>query len=122
MRVLKLRHDLNLPPEPVGADAGGDILGENLDDDAAVEKLFGRDEHPAHSCTAELALYGVGAGDFRVEDIPKISHDPKIYLSLAVIEPLGDHSPERSVLEILPEIFPRTSGISVVVVPADLVD
>ena len=77
MRVLKLRRDLNLAPEPVSTDTGGNLFRKDLYDDTTVEKLFGRDKNAAHPSTAKLTLDGVGSGNRRVEGIAEISHGRK---------------------------------------------
>jgi hypothetical protein len=61
VRVLELRRDKNLSPETLGADSFGDILGQDLDHDLAIEMDLGCKEHAAHAAAPELAFYAVGS-------------------------------------------------------------
>ena len=56
MRMLKLRGNLDLAPEPLAIDARGELRRQYLYDDLAAERPVGRDEDAAHPGAEELAL------------------------------------------------------------------
>jgi len=66
--VLKLRGDLDFSSEPAPVNIGNQLGREDLDDSLSSQRPIDRDEHPAHSSTAELALdvVGVGQGLFQL--------------------------------------------------------
>ena len=56
VRVLEAGGELDLLLEALGADARGELGGEELDDDAAAKAAVSGEVDAAHAATAELAL------------------------------------------------------------------
>ena len=59
MRVLQLRDDLDLPPEPVEVDPS-ELGVQHLHDDLAIQRALARQKNPAHPSAPELPLDGKG--------------------------------------------------------------
>ena len=79
--MLKLRRDEDLSSETLGADSFGDIFGQDLDHDLAIEMNLGRKEDAAHAAATKLALYAVGSRKRECEAFVKVSHSVKMYPS-----------------------------------------
>jgi len=62
--MLKACRKLNLAPEPLGINLTSNLFGKDLQYNASIERPFARDEKPAHSATAELALEDVAITEF----------------------------------------------------------
>ncbi len=61
--LLQLRGEFDLALEPLGAQADGQLMGENLDNHGAAEaRLFGH-KNARHSATTELAVDAVASGE-----------------------------------------------------------
>src|SRR5258705_10196627 len=67
--MLEPRDELDLSAEPVRADAGARLVGQDLDDDVAVEPLVVRDEHARHPAAAQLAVHAVGVAEGLLEGV-----------------------------------------------------
>ena len=74
VRLLERSGHPDLPLEPVGADAGGELGREHLDDDASAEAHFVSDEDARHASTTEFTLEGVGAAKRCLNLILKVFH------------------------------------------------
>jgi len=61
VRVLQLGGALDLTAEPLHVEPGGEVRGQHLDHDLAIEGDLGGDEDATHPATAELALDAVYA-------------------------------------------------------------
>ncbi len=72
--VLQRGGELDLAAEALGIDAGRELGGQHLDDDAAAQRhLFGQ-EHAAHTAAAELPLDPVGRSDGLLELLSQVGH------------------------------------------------
>ena len=67
MRMLQARGQQDLAPESFGADTGGEVRRQHLDDHAPSERALFGDEDAAHAAAAQLALECVRAGECRLE-------------------------------------------------------
>jgi hypothetical protein len=67
--VLQPGGESDLALEARGRDAGGEVGGEDLDDDAAAEPRVLGDEDPRHAAAAELALEGVGRAERGLQSV-----------------------------------------------------
>src|SRR5258706_15953831 len=56
VRVMESSQELNLALEPLDFYSCRNLRREHLHDDFSAERCLGRNEHPRHSPTAELAL------------------------------------------------------------------
>ena len=56
MRMLQPRRELDLALEAIGAQPGGEIRRQNLDDDPSVEREIMHEEDTRHPPTTELPL------------------------------------------------------------------
>ena len=54
--VLQRRRGEDLAPEPLARQGGRDLVRQNLDDDAAIERPVERGEHPRHPSPAKLTF------------------------------------------------------------------
>ena len=74
VRLLERRRRADLALEPLGADAGGELGRQDLDDDLASEPRLVGDEDARHPAAAELALERVGSTQRRLELGLKVRH------------------------------------------------
>ena len=72
VRVTQGGGELNLTPEPLGADGGGELRREDLHDDAPSERRLHRGEDAAHTRTPELALERVGGAQGVLELVAEV--------------------------------------------------
>ena len=59
VRMLELRGELDLAPEPLAVLARREVRGQDFDDDLPVQRLLGRHEHTAHAAAGQLAFQDV---------------------------------------------------------------
>lgn len=74
VRVLEPGRDLNLPPEPLDADPGGQLSRKNLHDDLSSERRFLGDEDLGHATAAQLAIEAVRVTKRLLESIVQGRH------------------------------------------------
>ena len=74
MRVLQLRGELDLAPEPLDVDGRGEIRQQHLHHHFASERSVLGDEDPRHAAATELALEDVGGAQCCLELVPEIGH------------------------------------------------
>ena len=72
--MLELRREQDLALEPLGVDAGAQLRGQHLDDDAAAERVLVREEDARHAAAAELALELVGARQRPFQPVAELVH------------------------------------------------
>ena len=63
VRMLELRGELDLAPEPVDVHPRGEIGRQHLDDDRPRQRALPGDEHAAHPPAHELAIELVGGSE-----------------------------------------------------------
>ena len=61
--MLERGRELDLAPEALDVDAGGQLGRQDLDDHLPAERGLLGDEHTAHAAAAELALEAVGIAE-----------------------------------------------------------
>ena len=72
MRMLKSRCEQDLALESLGAQAGGEIGRQDLDDDAAGERTLLGGEDATHPAAPKLALERISAAQVRLQLVPKL--------------------------------------------------
>jgi len=70
--MLEARGELDLAAEPLRIDPGGELGGEDLDDDAPMEPALLCDEDATHPTTAELSLEMVRVTERDLQALAKI--------------------------------------------------
>ena len=58
---MQLRMRMDAAPEAVAVDVGRELLSQHLHDDDAVQRVLGRDEHPAHTAARQLPVQRIAA-------------------------------------------------------------
>src|SRR4051812_36875337 len=74
VRLLERGCELDLPLEPLGADAGRELGREDLHDDLPAEPELVGEEDARHTTTAELTFDGVGSAEGRLELLANVRH------------------------------------------------
>jgi hypothetical protein len=76
VRVVELRRELDLAPEALDVDPGGQLRREDLDHDLPLERPLGGDEDAAHPAARELLLEVVGVAEGGLELLAEVvGHD-----------------------------------------------
>ena len=73
--MLELGREMDLPTKPFHAQLGGDLAGENLDDDLTSEAAVDRHEDATHPTADKLSLEAVDVAEGALEGRAKIGHD-----------------------------------------------
>jgi hypothetical protein len=65
--MLECRREHDLALEPVDGDRGGELVGQDFDDDEPAEGVIASDEDGRHAATRELSLEGEGVAEGTLE-------------------------------------------------------
>jgi hypothetical protein len=98
VRLLERRRHPDLPLEALGTETRGQIPGEELDDDRAMQARLARHKDARHAATAQFALDNVALAERRLErghDLRRVGSLPAVVRVRRAARSVCDHYPCR---------------------------